>query len=168
VWAWATSPTVDPSALTSGAVEGGSAPAMTVPSRHARLLAAAVVFSLLFVGTIRGQDDDFPFGPFRMYATRQSLDGTTTWYGIDGVTDDGRVTFLPGATYGMRRAELEGQVRRFVAEPRLLGELATAYARRRPGSAPLVEIYLVKHEQRLSGGRPVGERHDEVVATWQR
>jgi hypothetical protein len=133
-----------------------------------RLLVAFVVFGLLFLGTVRGQDDDFPFGPFRMYATRQSLDGTTVWYGIDGVTEDGRAMFLPGTTYGMRRAELEGQVRRFVAEPRLLGELATAYARRGPGSPPLVEIRLIKHEQRLSGGRPVGERRDEVVATWQR
>jgi hypothetical protein len=137
-------------------------------ARRLRLAAAAIVFSVLLAGTAWGSDDHFPFGPFRMYATRQRLDGATTWYGLEGVTDDGRTMFLPGSTYGLRRAELEGQLPRFLAEPSLLGELAASYARRHPHAPPVVEIKLVKHRQQLAGGRPVGERRDEVVATWHR
>src|SRR6266540_2939946 len=137
-------------------------------SRRLRLVAAALVFGLLLVGTVRGADDDFPFGPFRMYASRQSLDGVTSWYRIEAVTDTGQLIFVPGAAYGMRRAELEGQIPRFVAHPALLGELAVAYERRRPRSPRLVEIRLVRHRQRLAGGQPVGPPVEEVVATWPR
>ena len=149
---------------------GVSAPdteAMTAPRRRARLVAAALVFGLLVAGTAWGQDDHFPFGPFRMYATRQRLDGATTWYQIEAVTSDGDRIFLPGPAYGMRRAELEGQLPRFVAEPALLAELAAAYERRRPTEPGLVEIHLVRRRQPLAGGRPVGEPTDKTVATWR-
>jgi hypothetical protein len=135
-------------------------------SRRVRLAVSGLVFAVLLVGTVRGADDDFPFGPFRMYSTRQSLDGVTSWYRIEAVTETGQVVFLPGAAYGMRRAELEGQIPRFVAHPALLGELAVAYERRRPGKPRLVEIRLVKRKQQLQDGRPVGPQADEVVATW--
>jgi hypothetical protein len=132
------------------------------------MLVSALVFATLLLGTLRGQDDDFPFGPFRMYATRQSLDGNASWYLIEAVTDAGNRVFVPGAAYGMRRAELEGQVHRLVAHPALLGELALAYERRRPGSPRLVEIQLVRRKQRLHDGKPVGPTEDQLVASWSR
>ncbi len=136
--------------------------------RRGRLAVTALVFAVLLLGTVRGQDDDFPFGPFRMYATRQSLDGTASWYRIEAVTDRGELVFVPGAAYGMRRAELEGQIPRFVARPALLGELALAYERRRPRVPRLVEIHLVKRRQRLQHGKPAGKPSDRVVASWSR
>jgi hypothetical protein len=129
---------------------------------------SALVFGALLLGTLRGQDDDFPFGPFRMYATRQSLDGNVSSYRIEAVTDAGNRMFVPGAAYGMRRAELEGQANRFVAHPGMLGELALAYEQRRPGSSPLVEIQLIRRRQRLHDGKPVGPTEDQVVASWSR
>jgi hypothetical protein len=137
-------------------------------SRRTRLAAVAAVFGLLLAGTAWGQDDHFPFGPFRMYATRQRLDGPTNWYRIEGVTDQGRVVFVSGAAYGMRRAELEGQIPRLVGDPSLLGDLAVAYGRRRPDGPELIELRLVRTSQQLEDGSPVGEPAHRVVATWTR
>ncbi|HWC66785.1 MAG TPA: hypothetical protein VG478_01860, partial [Acidimicrobiales bacterium] len=117
---------------------------MTAVGRRLRMALAAGVVTLLLAGTFVGQDDDFPFGPFRMYATRQRLDGRTSWYRIEAVTATGEAVFVPGAAYGLRRAELEGQIPRFVADPALLGELAVAHAARRPDAPALVEIRLVR------------------------
>jgi hypothetical protein len=129
--------------------------------------ATAFVVGLLLVGTLAGADDDFPFGPFRMYATRSRLDGRASWYRIEAVDAAGDVFFVPGAAYGLRRAELEGQIPRFVGDPALLGELAVAYAARRPDAAPLTEVRLVKRSQQLAGGSPTGDPVDELVATWE-
>jgi len=120
------------------------------------------------LGTIRGQDSDFPFGPFRMYATRQRPDGVSASYRIEAITTEGRLMFVPGAAYGMRRAEIEGQIPRFVARPALLSQLAVAYHRRRPDAPELVEIHLVRRRQQLEGSRPTGPPVDQVVATWHR
>ncbi len=139
---------------------------MTTLGRRLRQAATAIVVALLLAGTVAGADDDFPFGPLRMYATRQRLDGTTSWYRIEATTADGELVFVPGAAYGMRRAELEGQIPRFVADPSLLGELAVAFTARRPDEPPLVEIRLVKRSQQLAGGRPSGVPTDDQVASW--
>ena len=37
---------------------------------------AGAVLAALTAGTLVGQDHDFPFGPFRMYATRDDPNGT--------------------------------------------------------------------------------------------
>jgi hypothetical protein len=139
---------------------------MTLHGRRLRLAFAVGMVALLFAGTVAGADDDFPFGPFRMYATRQRLDGRTSWYRIEAVTAEGEVVFVPGAAYGLRRAELEGQIPRFAADPTLLGQLAVTYAARRPDEPPLVEIRLVKRSQQLAGGQPSGEPSDVLVAAW--
>ena len=102
------------------------------------------MFGLLLAGTAWGQDDHFPFGPFRMYATRQRLDGTTSWYQLEATTVDGQRIFLPGAAYGLRRAELEGQIPRFVAEPAPAGRAGLGLRGRRPDGPSLVEVHLVK------------------------
>jgi hypothetical protein len=139
---------------------------LTALGRRLRLGASVAVVALLLAGTVHGEDDDFPFGPFRMYATRQRLDGRTSWYRVEAVTAQGDSVFVPGAAYGLRRAELEGQLPRFVADPALLSELAVAHARRRPDDPALVELRLVKRSQQLADGRPAGEPVDEVVAVW--
>ncbi len=138
------------------------------PARRRRLAAAGIVFGLLLAGTAWGQDDHFPFGPFRMYATRQRLDGSTTWYHVQARTAAGKLVDVPGSAYGLRRAELEGQIPRFVAQPALLSELLEAYERRVPDGPELVEIHLVKSRQRLHAGRPVGDVTDKVLVTWSR
>jgi hypothetical protein len=154
-----------------GAADSAAAAAateLTGRARRARLAIAVILFGLLLAGTAWGQDDHFPFGPFRMYATRQRLDGTTSWYRLEATTVDGQRIFLPGAAYGLRRAELEGQIPRFLADPELLGDLASAYEVRRPDGPELVEVHLVKWRQRLARGQPSGDPTSETVASWRR
>jgi hypothetical protein len=136
--------------------------------RRIRVACGVAVIALLLAGTAFGQDDDFPFGPFRMYSTTQRLDGATSWYRIEGVTDEGEVIGIPISRFGVRRAEVEGQLNRIEADPSLLGSLETAYERRQPSRRPLVEIHLIRHDQPLRGGQPFGQATEEVVATWQR
>ena len=41
----------------------------------ARWAVTVIALALLLAGTFVGQDDDFPFGPFRMYSTTAQLNG---------------------------------------------------------------------------------------------
>jgi hypothetical protein len=141
---------------------------LTATGRRWRLVIAGLTVVLLLAGTAWGQDDDFPFGPFRMYATSQRLDGVTSWYRIDGVTADGSVVDIPISRFALRRAELEGQMDRFRAHPELLGLLVTAYERSQPGRARLVELHIVRHRQPMRDGVPTGQPTEKIAVTWTR
>ncbi|MDX6200027.1 MAG: hypothetical protein QOJ79_3178, partial [Actinomycetota bacterium] len=84
---------------------------LTATGRRLRLAAAGVVFGLLVTGTVIGQDDAFPFGPFRMYSTRDDPDGRVVSTRVEAVDETGRVLVVPDAAPRLRRAEIEGQVR---------------------------------------------------------
>lgn len=137
-------------------------------ARQRRLRVAALTIALLLAGSTVGQDDAFPFGPFRMYATKQKLDGATSWYALEGVTANGVVVDVPTAQLGLRRAELEGQMDRFRADDALVGLLVETYERRHPEAPRLVELRIVKHLQPVRGGVPRGEPTQRVVVTWRR
>jgi hypothetical protein len=134
-------------------------------SRRARLLAALVLFGVLLLGTVWGDDVHFPFGPFRMYASTEPLDGETSWYVLIGVGEDGVRREVPTSEVGLRRAELEGRVADLVAEPALLGEMAAAFADRQPAE-PLISLEVVRRTQPMRGGAPEGAVVDEVVVRW--
>lgn len=136
--------------------------------RRARLAASAVVITLLLAGSAWGQDDAFPFGPFRMYATKQRLDGATSWYATVGVTTDGTRVDIPIEQLGLRRAELEGQMDRLRADPALIELLVDTYERREPSAPRLVELRIVKHLQPVRGGVSRGTPIERVVVTWRR
>lgn len=127
--------------------------------RWTRLTVSALVCLGLLWGTFWGQDDAFPIGPFRMYSTRQRLDGRVSWYEVRRVAADGTETLVSGSALGMRRAEIEGQRPRLVDDPELLCLVATASS---PG-AEIVEVRLVKRSRPLVDGRLTGETVDEVV-----
>jgi hypothetical protein len=137
---------------------------MTVRTgRIVRLGAAAALCGGLLWGSVWGQDDAFPIGPMRMYATRQRLDGRISWYQVRAVSPDGTEAFVSGAALGMRRAEVEGQVPRFLAEPQLLCTLAIAVGG--DVAAPGTEVRLVKVSSQLRDGAPSGDTTEEVRAT---
>jgi hypothetical protein len=140
---------------------------MTLVGRRTRLVATAVVFCLLLLGTWRGDDDQFPFGPFRMYASTQSLDAPTTWLVLEAESADGDHILLGESDTGLRRAELEGQAGQFTAEPSRLAAVAVAYSRRHAGASALVTVELVQRSQPMRGGEPVGATTDAVIARWQ-
>jgi hypothetical protein len=139
---------------------------MTLVGRRARSITTAVVFGLLLLGTWRGNDDHFPFGPFRMYASTQSLDAPTSWLLLEADTADGDHIALDESDSGLRRAELEGQIGQISAEPSRLAAVAATYARRHAGASPLIAVELVRRSQPMHGGQPVGETSDELVARW--
>ena len=126
----------------------------------------ALLVLLVLAGTFVGQDDDFPFGPFRMYATRDDPDGEVRSARVEAVDRAGRGRTVDERSTGLKRAEVEGQTRRFLAEPETLGLLAEAHARLRPDESPLVEVRVVERSHVLRDSRPTGEQTERVVARW--
>lgn len=126
----------------------------------------ALLVLLVLAGTFVGQDDDFPFGPFRMYATRDDPDGVVRSTRVEAVDRVGRVRTVDERSTGLKRAEIEGQAQRFVAEPETLGLLAEAHARLRPDEPPLVELRVVELVYVLEDSRPTGQQDERVVARW--
>jgi hypothetical protein len=133
-----------------------------------RLAVTALVFGLLLAGTAVGQDDAFPFGPFRMYSTRDAPDGVVVSTRVEAVDATGRVLVVPDTATGLRRAEIEGQVGRFRADPALLAHLSHAHDRLHPDEPAYDEVRVVERRYRLRDSRPTGEQTETVVARWQR
>ena len=133
----------------------------------ARLVATVVGAALLLAGTLVGTDDDFPFGPFRMYATTDKLDSPVADTRVEARDASGAHLVLSEQDTGIRRAEIEGQLPRFVADPARLATVAIAYAQRHPDARPLAEVSVVIRWHELHGGRPTGGYHDETKVTWR-
>jgi hypothetical protein len=124
-----------------------------------RLAIGAVALVAVLAGTAWGQDDDFPVGPFRMYATAARPTGTVRVAELFGVRADGTRVLLQAHDVGMRRAELEGQLPRFRKDPELLAALATpAY----------VEIRLEERLRRVVDRRVQRDESRVLVASWHR
>lgn len=130
-----------------------------------RVAGLLVAGALLLLGTVRGSDDHFPFGPFLMYAGAGPTDGTVAGLRLVAVTADGERVQVPEDVSGMRRAELEGQVARYVADPVLLRPVAEAQARRRPDEPAYVRVDVVEQRHEVRDRRVVG-RTEVVLATW--
>ncbi|MET8306351.1 MULTISPECIES: hypothetical protein [unclassified Micromonospora] len=140
---------------------------LTTRGRVTRLGATALGAVLLLVGTLWGSDDDFPFGPFRMYSTSNPPNAPAPDTRVEGVSSTGAVIDLGQEATGIRRAEIEGQQDRYAAEPALLAEVADAYAERHPDAATLVEVRIVIRWHGIRAGRPTGKHTDETIVRWQ-
>lgn len=137
--------------------------------RTSRLFVSAVWILLLVLGTIVGQDDDFPFGPFRMYATSNNATGVVTVLTLEVRTANGpwtRVTPAP-TTVGMNVAEFEGQQPRFEENPDLLAAVASSYLRLHPGAEPWNAMRLIRRATLIVDRVPTGEETEEVLAQWE-
>lgn len=141
---------------------------LTAAGRRLRLGATALAFGLLLAGTLVGQDDAFPFGPLRMYATRDDPNGWVTSTRVEAIDSAGRLLVVPDSATGMRRAEIEGQVARFRRDPSLLAELSRAHDRLHPGQPSYTTIRVVARRYRLHDSRPTGTASEDVVAQWQK
>lgn len=128
-----------------------SAGPLTRSSRLIRLVAAATGLVLILNGTVRGSDHDFPFGPFRMYATRVDPDGIGRDLRVRVVLVSGAVLDRTDLLGAPRRAELEGQLNQLRNDPRLLQRLVPIYTADLPGPARTLELVWRKH--RLKDGR---------------
>ncbi|MFI7608612.1 hypothetical protein ACIBTV_26150 [Micromonospora sp. NPDC049366] len=140
---------------------------LTSHGRAARLGATALGLALLLAGTVVGTDDDFPFGPFRMYSTSNPPNAPAPDTRVEGVDATGAVVSLDQDATGIRRAEIEGQQSRYVADPPRLAEVADAYTERHPDAPDLVEVRIVIRWHGIQGGRPTGRYTDETVVRWE-
>lgn len=140
---------------------------LTTRGRAIRLGATVLGLALLLGGTVRGTDDDFPFGPFRMYSTSDPPDAPAPDTRVEGVDRTGAVVPLGQDATGIRRAEIEGQQSRYVTDPARLRQVADAYAERHPAAPALVEVRIVIRWYDIQGGRPTGRWVDRTVVAWQ-
>ncbi len=139
---------------------------VTTRGKVVRLAVTAVVGGLLLTGTLVGQDDSFPFGPFRMYSTTDSLDAPVRSTRMEAVDSTGRRFALRGGHVGLRRAEIEGQLKRFQRDPDVLAGIAQAYRNRHPDGPAITRIEIITRHLELADGRPTGEHHDTVDVAW--
>jgi hypothetical protein len=135
-------------------------------ARRIRLAVTVVVAALLLFGTLWGQDDMFPFGPFRMYATADKLNAPVANTRFELVDTTGSVVELTQDNTGIRRAEIEGQLTRFQRDPALLKVIDQAYVARNPHAAAAVTVRIIVRWEDLKGGVPTGAYHDQTIATW--
>jgi hypothetical protein len=139
---------------------------LSAGGKRIRLGLTTAALAALLLGTVIGQDDAFPFGPFRMYSTTDDLNAPVASTRVEAVNSAGRRFALTDEMTGMRRAEIEGQLGRFRADPRLLAALATGYARRHGQAPRLVLIEVITRHFALRNGRPTGSWADQVDASW--
>lgn len=130
-----------------------------------RLAATTVVLALVLAGTLWGHDSAFPFGPFRMYSTRDDPNAPVVTTQLEGRTAAGEQVTISGTETGLRRAEVEGQLDRFVQDPSLLATVAAAYDRTHPETR-LSRVEVVRRAYPLEGGRASGSVHRTVLASW--
>ena len=134
--------------------------------RAVRVVVTALGALLLLLGTLWGQDDDFPFGPFRMYSTAPDPNADAPDTRVEGVDTAGRTVVLTEANSGLRRAEIEGQQQAYIDDPGRLRQVAIAYADKSPGAAPLTTVRIVIRWEGLEHSRPTGTSRDQIIATW--
>ncbi|MEV0136470.1 hypothetical protein AB0H83_49615 [Dactylosporangium sp. NPDC050688] len=141
--------------------------ALSPRGRLTRVAVTLVVVALTFAGTLFGDDFDFPFAPFQMFAIADDPDEPVLVLRTDGIDTTGRRIVLDERNAGVRRAEIEAQIDRFKADPSLLRSIQDAYAARNPGRPPLVEVDIVEVQHHLRGAQPTGVVTEVVLARWK-
>ena len=140
---------------------------MSETGRRIRLGATAAALVLVIAGSLWGDDDNWPFGPFRMYSTTQHINGSVREPFFRALTETGEVLRLGASDMGLKRAEILGQRRRIEAHPELLRSLALAHANFHPEAPRIEKLSLVMEVHKLRNGRPVSTS-EQVLVTWAR
>ncbi|HEY3715779.1 MAG TPA: hypothetical protein VGL39_14735 [Jatrophihabitantaceae bacterium] len=128
--------------------EESSTVAVSRRSIAVRLAAVAACLALVFAGTLYGQDDDFPFGPFRMYSTRDNPNGEVRELRVQLLLASGGVLDVTNASGAPRRAELEGRIGDLTTHPGELAKLALLYAAHGHGQARTLRLIWLVHPLR--------------------
>jgi hypothetical protein len=139
------------------------------PSRVGRRVRLAVILAaaaLLLFGSVWGQDDLFPFGPFRMYAAADKLNSPVADTHFQIVDTTGATIELTEVNTGIRRAEIEGQLGRFRADPSLLRVIDDAYVTLNPKAPAPVRVQIIIRWCALHGGTETGTYTTQTVASW--
>lgn len=141
---------------------------MLTAAARRRLIATILVIGALVGGTFWGDDDNWPFGPFRMYSIRNRLEGRVRTAHLELMLSDGsRIKEeIDAGDFALRRAEIEGQMERFGRDPSLLRHLSFTYEMLHPGSPEVVGIRLYYEVSSLEAGRPAGLVTEITMAEW--
>ncbi len=127
------------------------------------------VTALVLAGTIGGvalTDDAWPFAPFRMFTTAPGPETRILAVRFDAVTVDGRRIRVKSDHFGLRRAEIEGQLDSDRSlPPHKMRALFENYNSRHTGDDRIAELTLVLSGWRLEEGRPK-ERISVRKASW--
>lgn len=139
---------------------------MTLRTKVVRITLGLVTAITLLVGTWIGDDDNFPFGPFRMYSTKQELDGEVRIIEIYGLSRNGQWVKVLFNNFGLRRADVEGQLGKLAEPPQaILAEMFEAHDRIHAGPVPFEALQLRQRTYDLEDGRSVRELV-ETIGTW--
>lgn len=136
---------------------------MTATGRRVRLAVTAIVFGLIVAGSFVGTDHDFPFGPFRMYATSGRSTGAVRTAALRGEWRGQRVELNP-QSIGLRRSELEGQYDRFREDRKMLAAVAQMF---RAEGVRLDRLQLIVVIRRVVDGHRVGKSTHRVLTEWR-
>ena len=139
---------------------------MSSYGRRLRALATGALVVALLVGTAVGDDDHFPFGPMRMYSTRNDPNGTISVVVLRAVTVTGERIDLPMMDLGLRRSEVDGLINHFEDDSLLARYLALSYENF-DQEPPLRKLRVVRGFYQLEDGRP-GRYWEETLGTWER
>ena len=101
-----------------------------------------------------------------MYSTRSDLDDAISVIKLEGVTVRGDEVKLSTRQFGLRPAEIVGELARFEDDSVPARYLAQAYANLEMGP-PIRELRIVRGYFQLEGGRPV-DYFEKTVAVWRR
>jgi hypothetical protein len=136
-------------------------------ARSWRAGAAGAAMVALFYGSAWGTDDHFPVGPMVQYAFSIPPAGEIRSHWLEADTTAGTRVRLStrAAGAGLKRAEIEGQIGRFIRDPSLLQGIADAQRRRHPDQPGYRRLYVVVQVTKLDRGRPVS-RHILTRVTW--
>jgi hypothetical protein len=152
------------------AVDDVSAPIRLRPWAKVTLVAFLLaVTGLFFAGTTVGNDNWWPFGPWRMYSTSTPPSGSVVALKIEvleGTDPTWQPANLTPRSVGLNRAEIEGRVPQLTANPSILATLIRSHARLRPHDQPWHAIRVVRSEVLLSNGALTGKTRDTTLVTW--
>lgn len=135
-----------------------------------RAVALLTMTALFLGGTTVGDDDWWPFSPWRMFSTSTSPNGAVRSTFIQVRTAEAPQTWAQAPinpdNVGLNRAEVEGNLDRIARDPAMLGTLAGSHAKLRPDAPAWIGIRVVIRNYLLKGGGPTGEYRDDLVAEW--
>ncbi|MDQ1709064.1 MAG: hypothetical protein QOG49_449 [Frankiaceae bacterium] len=141
---------------------------LTTAGRRVRMAATLGIVALTLLGTRYSQDEAFPFGPMSMFAFRTMPDGHVDVASLRGVvsgtTDEVAVST---ASFGLRRAEVEGSMGRMQTDPTLLADLVRARETGRRDLPKLDYLRIVQTKYLLRDGQKIGLT-ESTVAEWHR
>lgn len=133
-----------------------------------RLVAVVLALTVLTVGQVTDDNDLFPLGSLSQYATARDPNGTVASAYVLADTTAGTTVKVPltPTGVGVGRAEIENQLPRIVAEPRLLQALADAHAGLHPDEPRYTRLVLYRTVSQLRDGRATGEVTETELTRW--